>query len=64
MFYKKDLFRAMQEQYYHLVQEKYKESHNIQLIFRDDFVAGQVTLSRLARVSSRSACAVFKFIVA
>ena len=44
VFYKKDLFRAMQEQYYHLVQEKYSASHNIQIVFRTDFVAGQVFL--------------------
>ena len=56
----------MQEQYYHLVQEKYKESQNIQLVFRDDFFAGQVTFSRLlpTGINWRSADAAFKFIVA
>ena len=33
----------MQEQYYHLVQQKYERSVEIKLRFRSDFIAGKVS---------------------
>jgi len=41
IYYKNELFKTMQEQYYRLAQEKYSKFINMRLRFRDDFVAGK-----------------------
>ena len=44
VYYKNDLFKSMQEQYYHLVQQKYERRNEIKLRFCSDFIAGKVSL--------------------
>ena len=42
VYYKNELFKAMQEQYYQLAQQKYSKLINMRLRFRNEFVAGKV----------------------
>ena len=42
VYYKNELFKTMQEQYYNLAAQKYSKLINMRLRFRNEFVAGKV----------------------